>query len=195
MTKTMKIKGVTYPHEYLWKASSKSLKMAETNEPEQYYLLMQSLLTAYLAFEAFINYLGGCLDPNAWENERAFFNQPDYKGIEGKIKRLTEKIPEFVFKKGKRPYQIIKKVGDFRDLLAHGKPYHYTKEVPDLGHNTDACEFDWDEHLSLEKVKESRKAIEDFCKSLHSKAHNILVEEDNPSYPAFEGPLASWQSI
>ena len=66
----MKIKGIAYPHEYLWRASSRSLTMAETNNREQYYLLMQSLLTAYLAFEAFINFLGECLDPDAWRNEK-----------------------------------------------------------------------------------------------------------------------------
>ena len=79
--------------------------------------------------------------------------------------------------------------------LVHGKPYHYTKEVTDLGHKTDAFEFVWDEHLSLEKVKKSREAIEEFCESLRSKAHNILVEKEKPSYPAFKGPLASYQSI
>ena len=195
MAKNMKIKGVAYPQTYLWKASSKSLKMAQTNEREQYYLLMQSLLTAYLAFEAFINSLGECLDPDAWENERTFFNQPDYKGIEGKIKKLAKNLPEFVFEKGKCPYQVIKKAGEFRDLLAHGKPYHYTKEVPDLGSNTDAYEFVWDEHLSLKNVKKSRKAIEDFCESLNSKANAILEKMEKPSHPPLDGQLGSWQSI
>jgi len=117
MTKTKKIKGIAYPHEYLWRASSRSLTMAETNDREQYYLLMQSLLIAYLAFEAFINFLGECLDPDAWRNEKTLFNQRPYYGIEGKIKRLAERLPNFVFEKGQRPYQIIKKVGRFRTLL------------------------------------------------------------------------------
>ncbi len=193
--KTMKIEGVIYPHAYLWKASNKSLKMAETNEREQYYLLMQSLLTAYLAFEAFINSLGECLDPYAWKEEKTFFNQSDYKGIEGKIKRIAENLPEFNFKKGERPYQVIKKAGEFRDLLAHGKPHHYTKEVPDLGHKTDAYEFNWDEHLSLRKVEEGRKAIEEFCESLNSEANAILEERDHPSHPFLDDQLGSWHSI
>jgi hypothetical protein len=190
MARTMKIKGITYPHEYIWRASSRSLTMAETNEREQYYLLMQSLLTAYLAFEAFINSLGECLDPDAWKNEKTFFNQKSYYGIEGKIKRLAEKLPNFVFEKGKRPYQIIKKVGKFRTLLVHGKPYHFEKEVPDEGSKTDMFEFIWDEHLSLENVKRSREAIKKFCESLRFEAHTIL-ETSHLSYPAFEGPLGS----
>ena len=190
MTKTMKIKGIAYPHEYLWRASSRSLTMAETNDREQYYLLMQSLLTAYLAFEAFINFLGECLDPDAWRNEKTFFNQRPYYGIEGKIKRLAERLPNFVFEKGQRPYQIIKEVGRFRTLLVHGKPYHYEKIVPDKGSKTDMYKFVWDEYLSLEKVNRSREAIKKFCESLRSEADTIL-ETSHLSYPAFEGPLNS----
>jgi len=192
MARTMKIKGVAYPHEYLWRASKKSLTMVETNGREQYYLLMQSLLTAYLAFEAYINFLGECLDPDAWRNEKTFFNQQSYYGIEGKIKRLAEKLPNFVFEKGKRPYQVIKKVGKFRTLLVHGKPYRYEKEVPDEGSKTDMFEFIWDEYLSLKNVKKSREAIKEFCESLRSEANTILDETEPPYqlYPAFEGPLA-----
>lgn len=188
----MKIKGIAYPHEYLWRASSKSLTMAETNNREQYYLLMQSLLTAYLAFEAFINSLGECLDPDAWKNEKTFFNQQYYYGIEGKIKRLAEKLPNFVFEKGKRPYQIIKKVGKFRTLLVHGKPYHFEKEVLNEGSKTNMFEFIWDEYLSLENVNRSREAIKEFCESLYSGAHTILEETEapHPLPQAFGGPLA-----
>ena len=170
--------------------------MAETNDREQYFLLMQSLLTAYLAFEAFINFLGECLDPDAWRNEKTFFNQPSYYGIEGKIKRLAERLPNFVFEKGQRPYQTIKKVGKFRTILVHGKPYHYEKEVPDEGSKTDMYEFVWDEYLSLENVNRSREAIKKFCESLRSEANTILDETEPPYrlHPAFEGPLASAES-
>ena len=194
MTNTMKSKGIIYPHEYLWRASSRSLAMAETYEPEQYYLLMQSLLTAYLAFEAFINFLGESLDSDAWGNEKNFFNQPDYFGIEGKIKRLAEKLPSFVFKKGERPYQIIKKVGRFRTLLAHGKPYHFEKKIKIQGKGPiDMFEFNWDEHISFDNVKRSREAIKKFCELLRSEAHSIL-EASQLSYSAFEGPLGSAES-
>ncbi len=187
----MKIKGTAYPHEYLWRASSKSLTRAETNDREQYYLLMQSLLVAYLAFEAFVNFLGECLDPDAWGNEKTFFNQRSYYGIGGKIKRLAEKLPNFVFEKGKEPYQTIKKMGTFRTLLVHGKPYHFEKEVPDEGSKTDMYEFVWDEYLSLENVNRSREAIKKFCESLRSEANTILDETEPPYrlHPAFEGPL------
>ena len=167
--------------------------MAETNDREQYYLLMESLLTAYLAFEAFINFLGECLDPDTWREEKTFFNKRSYYGIEGKIKRLAEKLPNFVFEKGQEPYQIIKKVGKFRTLLVHGKPYHFQKEEPDEGSKTDMFEFIWDEYLSLENVNRSRKAIKEFCESLRSEANTILDETEPPYrlHPAFEGPLAS----
>lgn len=191
----MKIKGTAYPHEYLWRASSKSLAMAETNDSKQYYLLMQSLLTAYLAFEAFINFLGECLDPNAWKNEKTFFNQHAYYGIEGKIKRLAEKLPGFIFKKGERPYQIIKTVAKFRTLLVHGKPYHFEKEVPDEGSETDMYEFIWDEHVSLENVRKSRGAIKEFSESLRSEACTILEEPSHLLSPAFEGPLADSEGV
>jgi len=198
MAKIMKIKGIAYPHEYLWRASRKSLTMAETNDREQYYLLMQSLLTAYLAFEAFINSLGECLDPDAWKNEKTFFNQPDYYGIEGKIKRLAEKLPNFVFKKGKRPYQIIKKVGKFRTLLVHGKPYHFEKEVeiPGESPQIDLFESNWDEHISFDNVKRSREAIKEFCESLHSDAHTMFEETETPHtfLQPFGGPLGVWSS-
>ena len=196
MTKTTKFKGTYYPHEYLWRASSKNLTMAETNNREQCYLLMLSLLTAYLAFEAFINFLGEYLDPDAWGNEKTFFNQADYYGIEGKIKRLAERLPNFVFEKGKRPYQIIKEVGRFRTLLVHAKRYDFEKEerIPSDGSMPDMFgKFIWDKYLSLENVKKSRKAIKEFCESLRSEANTILDETEPPYqlHPAFEGPLAS----
>jgi hypothetical protein len=188
----MKIKGVVYPHEYLWRASSKSLAMAKTNDMEQYYLLLQSLLTAYLAFEAFINLLGECLDPDVWKNEKSFFNQKPYYGIEGKIKRLAEKLPNFIFEKGKRPYQTIKKVGKFRTLVVHGKPYYFEKE----GSKTDMFELIWGEYLSLKNVYESREAIKKFCESLCSEAHIILEEIEAPyPLPYFEGALGYSEGI
>lgn len=191
MTRTKKIKGVTYPHEDLWRASSISLTMAETCDREQYYLLMQSLLIAYFAFEAFINFLGECLDPEAWENEKNFFSKRTYYGIEGKIKRLAERLPNFVFEKGQRPYQIIKKVGKFRTLLAHGKPYHFTKEreIIDDSSEIDMFDSNLDEYLSLDNVTISHEAIKEFCESLRSEAHAIS-EDLHLSYPAFEGTLA-----
>ena len=200
MAKTTKFKGTYYTHEYLWRASSKNLTMAETNNRERYYLLMQSLLTAYLAFEAYINFIGECLDPDAWENEKTFFNQADYYGIEGKIKRLAEKLPNFVFNKGKEPYQSIKKVGRFRNLLVHAKPYDFEKEerIPSDGSMPDMFgKFIWDRHLTLENVKRSRKAIKEFCESLRSEANTILDETEPPYLlcPAFEGPLASSESV
>jgi len=191
MTKTKRIKGTAYPHEYLWRSSSRSLTMAETSDGEQYYLLMQSLLISYLAFEAFINFLGQCLDPEAWKDEKAFFNQPNYYGIEGKIKRLAEKLPTFVFKKGERPYQVIEQVRKFRTLLVHGKPYHFEKveEVAVDGSETDMFEFNWDDYLSLENVTISRESIKEFCELLRSKAHDIS-EDLHLFHRAFEGPLA-----
>lgn len=165
--------------------------MAETNDGQQYYLLIQSLLISYLAFEAFINFLGECLDPVAWKDEKNFFNQRCYYGIEGKIKRLAERLPTFVFKKGERPYQSVKQVGKFRTLLVHGKPYHFEKEVEATtdGSETDRFEFHWDDYISLEKVVRSREDIKEFCESLRSKAHTIS-ENLHLSYPAFEGSLA-----
>jgi len=196
----MKIEGIAYSHEYLWRASSRSLVMAETNDQEQYYLLMQSLLTAYLAFEAFVNFLGEYLDPDTWKDEKEFFKQKPYHGIEGKVKRLAEKLSDFKFKKGQAPYQTIKKVGDFRNILGHGKPYPFEKEVPYKGYKSDMFEFDWDEYLSLTEVKRGREAIKKFCESLRSAAYVISKNGQEPCledmrklhlhHKAFEGPLA-----
>jgi len=76
-------------------------------------------------------------------------------------------------------------------LLAHGKPYHFEKEVEIAGESseTDMFEFNWDDYLSLEKVTRSREDIKEFCESLRSKARAIS-EDLHLSYPAFEGTLA-----
>jgi hypothetical protein len=191
MQKTKRIKGTAYPHEYLWRASTRSLNMAKANEKERYYLLMQSLLTSYLAFEAFINYLGECLDPDVWKDERSFFNQANYYGIEGKVKRLAERLPSFALKKGEKPYQAIMEVRKFRNLLVHGKPYYFkkTREIANDDPEIDMFEFNWDEFISLESVEKSRSAIKDFSESLRSQAQTISGDL-HLCHKAFEGPLA-----
>ena len=71
-----------------------------------------------MAFEAFVNFCGFVLLPELWQKERKHFQG---KGIEGKLAVIAGKLPNFLWRKGELPYQRIKKLETFRDLVAHGK--------------------------------------------------------------------------
>jgi hypothetical protein len=62
---------------------------------------------AFLAYEAYLNLLISRRDPAVWQNERTFFSQSPYRGIEGKLEWLTDYCGQFKVNKGARPYQTV----------------------------------------------------------------------------------------
>ena len=107
-----------YTHEYLWRSSSRLLEQAEAQEDLSFYFLLPSLLVSFMAFEAFVNFCGFVIVPELWIEEKNNFKG---KGIEGKLAAIVVRLPNFNWRKGEFPYQRIRNLENFRDIVAHGK--------------------------------------------------------------------------
>jgi hypothetical protein len=66
-----------FSYEILWRAAHTSLSMAEIKDPciRVDHLSNHSILTAFLAFEGFINFFGDEIAPEIWSKEREFFSR------------------------------------------------------------------------------------------------------------------------
>src|SRR4030095_6767184 len=132
MTSQREIQGEGYTHIYLWNCAKALLNQPETKSHQDFYFTMAGMLIKYLAYEAYLNFVGIRLDPDAWKNEREFFSKDPYTGTAGKLKRISEKLSIQV-DRAQRPYQSIKALEKLRNYLAHGKPeiYAFVADVKD----------------------------------------------------------------
>jgi hypothetical protein len=90
---------------------------------------MACLLMCAFSFEAYINFLGAKLLKN-WDEWQRFDNK-----LQQVLKRLDIKSDQ-----AKRPYSAIKRLNNFRNTIAHGKPdeEEYDKIVEIAGDGSDA---------------------------------------------------------
>jgi hypothetical protein len=179
-----------YTHEYLWRAAKVMAEESESSERNALYFRITALLMSYLAFEAFINFLGQILFPEVWANEKeAFKGKGDV--VEAKISKLTEKLVNFEWRKGAEPYQKIKRLKDFRDMVIHGKfmssSYETTRQ--DDGSYI-KWQHNWDSFVQPSHVTEYMEAIRQFCQSLIVEARKGS-EHPHLGFDAFAGPLGS----
>jgi hypothetical protein len=189
MSQSSFIEEETYTHEYLWRSALMLLEKAEAcQENASYHFLLPSLLMSFMAFEAFVNFCGFVLLPDLWKDEKKHFKG---KGIEGKLELIVGKLPSFSWRKGELPYQRIKNLEDFRDIIAHGKVVatHYVGERKEDGSHF-LFKHAWDSYLSIDAVKDARADIKSFCQSLMTELRKIS-DHSHLNFDAFEGPLAS----
>jgi len=187
MTESVSVKEEIYTHEFLWRSSSLLLEKAKAEEEAAYKLLIPSLLVGFLAFEAFVNFCGFVLRPEIWEEEKERFKG---KGIEGKLEVIMGKLPTFSWQKGQHPYQAIKKLEGFRDMVVHGKvkATEYVAEAQEGGRHF-RFTHDWDIYMSVEKVEGLRADIKAFCQSLLVEMRKVS-DHLHLICDAFEGSLA-----
>jgi hypothetical protein len=189
MAERCKVEEEIYTHEYLWRSSSTLLNQ---DIPDlTYHQLLPALLLSFMAFEAFINFLGFVLLPNLWKDEKTNFKG---KGIEGKINKIVSVLPKFIWDKGRLPYQRIKQLETFRNLVAHGEvdPHKYMAERKEDGTHFQ-FQHAWDSYLTKSFITESRQYIKDFCQSLLIEARE-KSDHLHLTFDALEGSLARGMS-
>jgi hypothetical protein len=188
MTDLRAVEEEIYTHEYLWRSASLLLQKAEEEAAPSYHFLLPALMMSFMAYEAFVNFCGFVLVPEVWKEEKKYFKN---KGIEGKLAVMIDKLPNFVWRKGEMPYQRIKELEAFRDIVAHGKVLasQYVAEWKEDGNHFQFTHV-WDQYMSVAAVKEARAAISSFCQLILAE---LRKESDHPhlSFDAFEGSLAS----
>lgn len=178
-----------FTHEHLWRSGEVLLRAAEKKEEGSYYYLLSALLMSFLAYEAFINFCGYALFPQLWKDEKTNFKG---KGIEAKLETITGELKTFMWEKGSRPYQTIKNLESFRDLVAHGKVQasEYVAAVKEDGTHYEFKHV-WDAYVdSPQAVNKFRADIKRFCDSLLVELRK-RSEHPHLNFGAFEGPLAS----
>jgi len=168
------IKGELFTHKILWECCELNCQAAEKAAAEKtgtIYWELTEMLMAYLTYEAYINFLGDRVAPEAWRNEREFFNNDPYRGIAGKLKKITEVCYIRDLKKGERPYQTVNELCKLRDYLSHGKPDKYEIEIAHSRRNQPSLfHSNLYELVTPEKMKRALEDVKSFIDFLHHTA-------------------------
>lgn len=191
MQKLCSVKEEIYTHEYLWRSSTALARRLDIEADDQHHLLLPTLLTTFMAYEAFINFSGFVVLPDLWSDEKTNFKG---KTLEDKVKAIAAALPKFVWQKVTRPYKTVGQLSKFRDLVAHGKvqvKQYIAAQQPDGSHFQ--FEHAWDEHLTCEAVLAARADVKAFCQEL---LEAMRCHSDHPHlvFDAFDGSLASGES-
>ena len=113
----------------------------------------------------------------------------------GKLDKIVARLPNFTWRKGEPPYQRIRNLEDFRDIVSHGKVVatQYVAEGKEDGSHFQ-FKHSWDPYLSVDAVKSARADIKLFCQSLivELRKHSDHL---HLNFDAFEGNLASGAGI
>lgn len=190
---TYRYRNEIFHYEILWRASQTAIDMAkienEIIRPD--HLAIYSLLTGFLAFEGFLNFVGEEIAEEAWKKEKGFFSGNEYKGVVGKIDYLFSKFPGTELKKGEEPYQTFSKIKQIRDILAHNRVRRY--EECSVSENP-SFEPSWKNFDTPEKVKPYLERLKELAESIRGEAKKLLVEDYELShlhFPAFTGPIGN----
>lgn len=170
-----RIDGESFSHRTLWRCASKMYALARKQPKGAKYPDMACCLMAYLAYEAYLNLLLDRLDPETWSNERRFFSQGEFRGIEGKVRWIAKLCGDFEIDKGSRPYQTIQNLGNLRDGMVHAKPVTYSETTV---HHEDA-EPDWwprepYPEIDPDYVRVALEDVEAFMEYVHDKVKDRL---------------------
>jgi len=179
-----------YPHEKLWESATSLTERITTELPTPHELILPAALTSFLAYEAFINFLGYTSRPDLWSEEKKNFKGV---GLEGKLDAILKMAPSYELRKGEYPYQIIQSLEKFRDKVAHGKVQHkqYKTEAQPGGRHIQ-WRHDWDKHLTAEALRLARTAITTFCNLLLAELRrNVDLDHPHLLHEAFAGPTGS----
>jgi len=187
---TVNVEEQIYTHEYLWRTSTYLTSRAE-EQGADYRQFIPALLMTFLAYEAFLNFLGHVLAPELWAGERNNFKG---KGLEGKLEAIVRTLPSFQWQKGSMPYQAVKALEQYRDMVSHGKVVasNYQAERREDGSH---FRFDhpWDEYLSLSAVQQARENVMRFSSALLESARKVS-DEPHLVFGAYQGSLGRGSS-
>lgn len=180
-----------FSYEILWRAAHAALSMAEIKDPRIRvdHLSIHSILTAFLAFEGFINFVGDEVAPEIWSKEREFFSDKKFRGIVGKIEYLFTLFPNMELQKEKEPYLTFGRVKETRDNLAHNRVLYYSEIISD---EKWSFRTKWEDFDTPDKIMPALQQLKEFAELIRVEAVKLLKEDyalSHLHFKAFEGPL------
>jgi hypothetical protein len=128
------VSGEFHTHQILWGHATLMRDLRIKNQNGDVYvsineaLACSMLLNVAFAVEAHANYLLEAVCPTEYENERIFFSKDPYRGTLGKFHFLS-KCLNVSLDKGSRPFQTVKELLDWRNLIAHSRIERKEKEI------------------------------------------------------------------
>jgi hypothetical protein len=169
------IRGEIFTYRVLWDCCLAQLQTAKRRKTQAQSFYISAMLMAYLTYEAYINFLGDRFAPDIWVQERKIFNGKEYRGIQGKLKYLSERIPINGIIDGKRPMQSIQKLKKLRDFLSHGRIDKYETTIKHKRDNDPPLFGQYgkiDKLVTPELAEITIMDVKSFMEFLHSQARN-----------------------
>ena len=173
-----KTEGENLTHRVLWQCCLRQIEIARKTEKGRKYFDLAAMLMAYLAYEAYLNFVGSRVAAADWADERTFFRRPPYQGTEGKLQRIVEVCGLPVINKGARPYQTIAHLAELRDLIAHAKPERYELEIE---HPADKERpmfgpYRLERMISIELAERAIVDVEEFAEMMHKAVRHKVTD-------------------
>jgi len=175
-----KVEAVFYTHNYLWAAAQNCLdRAALPPESQADYMLTHAFLGSFLAFEAFVNYVGEIIDPLTWKYLRR-------APVERKLKWVCEKL-ELSIDSNSEPYRTWNDAREKRNYIAHGTVFRSEFEFP-IEEAIDSVKYiraRWHEILNPSEVERIRTELSAFAESIRYNAHRkgYTREDDDMATP------------
>ena len=159
------------------------LKLAEESKEGQLYTAQASLLMSAFTHEAFLNSLGSKII--------SFWTELEYLKPSQKLVIICKSIglePDY----GKRPYQTLKALFEFRNTVAHGRDEEIKLQGKRVRKTRSAISYaqgiesKWQSYCTVENAKRALDDVKKIAEELATKA-NI---EKTPGFP-FGSPESS----
>lgn len=161
--------SVSLPHKLLWQSCVNLLDMADQRPDHAWSLNLSACLLAAASFEAYINHLGEEILPTVWEEERKHFSNDPYRGLLGKVKRISEELGYPLPPKTHKPFAGWLELQGLRDKIVHARTKRDSFSRVHKSHEFPMLPPTWmSRELSRKKVRELIARLEEFAVEIHS---------------------------
>jgi transcriptional regulator with XRE-family HTH domain len=118
---TQHVSGEEYAHGVLWQCAQTQLRLARRNKREASYLLVTAVLMAYLALDAYLNYVGEILIPKKWSliDQESSLNRST--AALTKVKKLVKVVRVPYPDEDTQPFSSILELSSLRNAILHAE--------------------------------------------------------------------------
>ncbi len=160
----------SYAHRILWDSAQRHLELATQHPDDAWALHLSAGLLAAAAFEAYLNYVGEEILPQVWEEERSFFNTAQYRGTDGKLKRIAEEIGLTLPARGRKPYSGVLSLQKLRDKLVHARTERHSIRVKHRAGTLPPTPSSWlQEEAHPKRIRGYITDVEELTVTLHNE--------------------------
>jgi hypothetical protein len=191
------VTGEFHTHQILWLHATLMNDLRIENQNGHAYvdieeaLACSMLLNIAFAIEAHANYLLEAVCPSEYEDEKTFFSKGEYRGTLGKLCFLAKQL-DVALDRGSRPFQTIKDLFKWRDLMVHSRIERQEDEIECIDPNQ--VSLPESQRINAYKASWAGRAFEDsqiLCSSLQKAAYFDKKIKGILSAEAFSGFLGT----